>query len=351
MKKLFMLFVCALALGACKQNEEPIDIVAQERSYDTATLIKYKQDKGERPIVVGMHYDWGSKPGYSLQNIPDSLDLVVLKNNYALTNSSQLAELRYVQQSKGTKVIPSIDLEYVHQEAQKAITARYKVAKKEQDARWLKEGNKPQEAEAIATVYQKLKDDIRQDELGKATKWLEMQIKDIDVYLGTIGYDGISLRLPQGEDTFSSEQVEGILKRSTQLAGKDKGKILLIEQPSAQHASYVAMANYLVLSSSGIKDFNDYKAMLDAYAMSKVLLAYDLADADLKKGFKNTPIFSASETLDKGYMLLNYMHPAKAGVAIYHSERYYFETELYQGFVNPYVPLKAIINQIAQNKK
>lgn len=351
MKKLLLLASCTLGFVACSTKEEPINIVVPEVSVDTQTLVSYKAKSEGRGVVVAMHYDWGTKPGFSLINTPDSLDIVVLKNNYDKLSEMKLKDLKEVQQRKGTKVMPSIDIESVSESAQKAITVGYKTAKKAQDAAWAEDGSKPKDPQAVSQVYQEIKERVQKEEVEKAQSWLESQIKAVDQYLGALGFDGISVRLPQTDAIFAPEVMQSVLDKLNAVAGLEKSKMLIVESPVEQYKDKFASANFLVLYQPGLSDFPEYQALIERYSDHKLLFAYDLNDADLKKGFKNLSIFSPSETQDKGQILVDYKHSAKAGVAVYHSEKYYFSAQEYQGFVNPYEPLKAIINMMAQHKK
>lgn len=351
MKKILYVLGTAMALMACSQQEEPIKLVTPERSEVSAELINYKNQRANRNIVVAMHYDWGTKPGYSLANTPDSLDMIVLKNNYAELSNEQRADLKAVQVNKGTLVLPSIDMEVIAQTVQKRIANDYKAAKKVQDATWAKAGTRPSDEATITQTYQAIKEAILREEQHKLSTWVDEQGKAIERYLGAdFGFDGISLRLPQGTDVFTNEQTTMLLDKALSLAGKDKAKTLVIESPLVAYKEHLMGASYLILHQPELTDFKEYEILVNNFADSRLLFAYDLNDANLSKGYKNIPFFTSSDNLDKSQILLQYKHTAKAGIAVYHSEKYYFEVESYQGFVNPYVPLKALINRVAQPK-
>lgn len=343
--------VATWGLMSCSKQEEPVKIIEAEVQSDNQEAVKYKQNRGERQIVVAMHYDWGTKPGYSLANTPDSLDMIVLKNNYAYgKDGAKMSDLKAAQ-AKATWVLPSIDMELKSTQVAKTIAADYKAAKKAQDAAWAKAGDKPTDAAVVAQTYEAIKRAILRQESDKLIAWVTEQKAFVEEALTSLGYNGISLRLPQSEDIFDQVQVVDLLSKVSSLAGQGKDKLFVVESPVAKYKEHFASANYLVIHKPELSDFVDYEAMLATFEGAKLVLAYDLADSNLSKGFKNVPIFSPTVDLTKDEVLLKYKHQSKAGIAVYHSEKYYYQTEAYKGFVNPYVPFKALINKVAQTQK
>ena len=79
MKKL--IFIASLLAVACN-DIEPIDIDTPKREINTQALTQYKADLNKRAITMGMLYNWGKEAGAILMNTPDSLDVIVVKNNY-----------------------------------------------------------------------------------------------------------------------------------------------------------------------------------------------------------------------------------------------------------------------------
>lgn len=351
MKKLLLMATCIYGALACSKQEEPIKIVSPEVVNNTQDLLDFKKNRLERHIVASMHYDWGTKPGYSLANTPDSLDMIILKNNYVISgNRSKIADLKIVQ-GKGTWVLPSIDLELKSLTTAKKIAGDYKEAKKAQDKAWAKAGDKPSNPSDVTGTYKRIKDEIVGKENEKLATWLKEQIAFIGESLSALGYNGISIRLPQTEEVFTPQQVEELLAKSLEHTGQGKDKLLVIESPIARYKEQIGMANFVVLHKPEVSDFVDYEAMVREFEGAKLLLAYDLNDSNLTKGYKNNPFFSPSEDWGKDQILLKYKHQAKAGIAVYHAEKMYFVTDTYQGFVNPYVPLKALIHQVTQTSK
>lgn len=342
---------CLCGALACSKREEPIKIVSSEVMSDKQSLLDFKKNRLDRQMVVSMHYDWGAKPGYSLINTPDSLDMIILKNNYMISGDRhKLVDLKAVQ-DKGTWVLPSIDLELKSATIAKKIAADYKVAKKAQDQAWSKAGNKPTNHSDVTEVYKRIKDDIITKENEMLASWLIQQTTFVDDALSSLGYNGVSIRLPQTEEVFTTEQITDLLTKVSARAGQGKEKLLVIESPVAKYKEQLVAANFLILHKPEVSDFLDYEEMVRNFETSKLIFAYDLNDSNLAKGYKNNPFFSPFEDLGKDQTLLKYKHQSKAGIAVYHAEKLYFSTETYQGFVNPYVPLKALIHQVTQTSK
>lgn len=346
MKRMILSLTCLALVFACKNSEEPIKVVHTEKEIRDDKLLDFKAKHQGRNLVFSMHYDWGLKPAYGLANIPDSLDIVVLKNNYQFPLSDdKQSDLKRVQ-SKGTRVLFALDLQMLSVNAEREVQESYRLARAKQDRSWDRNGDKPEEVAEVSRIYKAIKEAIDQEERQRQANWLEAEIKALDAYLAQGAYDGVSLRLPQTEDFFSGEQVQALLDKVHSLAGGDKSKLLVIEDPVEKYKEQLALAHYVVLPQSGIKDFEDYQQIIDTYADKKLIFAYDVTDGNLKKGFDNPPVFSTTK-LSKKDLLLKYQHASKAGIAVYHGEKYYFQTENYKGFINPYVPLKALINELA----
>lgn len=344
MKKLFLLATSVFALFSCDMKQEPIDVIIPITAPNTEAIKAFKSTMESRPVVMSMHYDWGTKSGYSLMNTPDSLDIIVLKNNYSELNDIKLKDLKDVQSLKATKVLTSIDMETVSQKTQKAIEQGYKSKKKAQDAEWAKNNNKPTNEEEVKTAYANIKQEVTKAELEKATAWLGKEGHIAVEGLNKFGFDGLSIRLPQTDDVFKAEIMKHIFEQISKLTGKDKAKMLVIESPVEAYKELVDQANYVIVYSPDYEDFDQVKSVIEKFSSSKLLLSYDVEDKDLGKGYKNNPIFSATGSMSRDKLVQAYKFDGKAGLAIYHSEKYYFEVADYMGFNNPYIPLKDIIN-------
>lgn len=348
---LALIFSCSPKGDPCFEQETHIKIVEPKIAPNTAVLVNYKSNIDNRKVVMAMHYNWGTKPGYSLINTPDSLDIVVLKNNYEAPNVDMLNDLAEVQSLKATKVIPSIDMKEVSDRAEAAIASEYKSEKKLLEISWKQNGNKPQSDDEVEAEYTKLKESITSKIKGQAKEWLKVQTNNIPSLLQKIGYNGISIRVADNNNIFASEDTENTLKAITDVAGKDKKYMFVVESPNDNYREYNLKANFIIGYRPNLSDFNDFVEESKLYPDNRYLPAFDTQDEKLKGGYKNSPVFSA-EGVSKDQALLSLDVPNMAGVAVYHSEKYYYETADLQGFVNTYIPLKVYINAVnSTNKK
>lgn len=357
-KRIFIFPILAVFAFACSSKNEPcseldnhINIVEPKLNPNTAQLVAYKSNIDKRKVVMAMHYNWGTKPGYSLINTPDSLDIVVLKNNYELPNDNMLKDLKEVQSLKATRVIPSIDMQEVSDKAESAIASEYKSEKKLLDISWKQNGNRPKTDAEVEAEYNKLKEGITAKLVGQANEWLQSQIKNIPFLLDKVGYNGISMRVADNNNIFTHEATENALKAVTALAGKGKKHMFIVESPNEKYRDYNLNADFIVGYKANSNDYIDFIEESKLYPESRYLPAFDTQDEKLKVGYKNNPTFSA-EGVSKDKALLSLDVPNMAGVAVYHSEKYYYETADVNGFVNPYVPFKVYINAVnSTNKK
>ena len=102
------MIIASLLAIACN-DIEPIEIDAPKREINTQALTQYKSNLNNRPITMGMLYNWGKEAGAILMNTPDSLDVIVVKNNYNSIDEILQNDLKGVQQKKATKVLLGID--------------------------------------------------------------------------------------------------------------------------------------------------------------------------------------------------------------------------------------------------
>lgn len=349
--RIFIFPILAMFAFACSSKDEPVKVIAPKLIPNTDKLVSYKSNKDKRKVVMAMHYDWGTKPGYSLINTPDSLDIIVLKNNYEIPNLNMLEDLREVQALKATLVAPSIDMQVVSDKAEEEITSQYKTEKKLLEISWRQNNNRPENNQDVESAYHKLKDSITGVVTKQTTQWLQSHIDAIPMFLGIFGYNGISIRVPNNNNIFTSEQITNALKAVTDVAGKDKKYMLVVESPNANYKEYNTKADFLVGYNPNSSDYNYFIEESQLYPENKYLPAFDVQDDKLKGGYKNSPTFSA-EGVSKDKALLAFNVSNAGGVAVYHSEKYYYETADIEGYINPYVPFKVYINAVnSTNKK
>ena len=107
MKKI-MIFASLLAVVACTEVE-PMQVETPQRSVNTQALAQYKANLSSRQVTMGALYNWGKEAGAILMNMPDSLDIVIVKDNYNAINGALKNDLSSVQSQKATKVLVGVD--------------------------------------------------------------------------------------------------------------------------------------------------------------------------------------------------------------------------------------------------
>ena len=116
MKKLHKIILSAaavvLAMTSCNdwtetEIKDPADLTGTNRSEAYyAQLRNYKQS--EHPVAMGWFGGWAGRSASlktSLAGLPDSLDFVSLWGSWKNLTPSQKEDLKYVQETKGTKVL------------------------------------------------------------------------------------------------------------------------------------------------------------------------------------------------------------------------------------------------------
>lgn len=348
MKKILLLTILSLGLLACDRQQKPIPVLQSSPKIDTSALSEYKSHLDSRKILVGMHYGWGSNPGLSLMSTPDSLDIIVLKEEYRGLSELMAKDLKEVRSLKATKVIPSIDLQERSLASLKKITAEYRKAKLLQDVAWEEDGNKPSSDE-VSKIYQALKQSVTEEEIRKARGWLEAEVKALPELWST-GYDGISIRLPEDYSIFDETSIEAALQTITAVAGLGKQYILIVESPQETFHAYIEKANYIVGYMPDENDYNSFIQQSKLYPNNRYLPAYNAKDDKLEEGYTNPPTFLA-KGLSKAQALLYFKEANAAGVAVYHSETYYYDVQDINGYSNPYASLKVYINALNASSK
>lgn len=350
MKKLLLLPIFSLAFIACNKDEEPLKVEVANKTSDFTLIEQFKNSIADRPVVMGMHYGWGTKTGYSLVNTPDSLDIVILKENFENPTDLMIKDLKDVQNLKKTKVLTSVDLQSASDAAEKSIKNRFKAEKKALMKKWADEGTKPESKEEVDAAVEQLKQKINEEEVAKAEGYLKGEMDKIATYFNEIGYNGMSVRFPQNQNIYTKEMLEADLAALTGKAGKGKNFMFVVESPNEDYIDIINQANYVVGYNPKIASFSAFMNESEKFSEVKYLPSFSVNDANLKKGFGDYPYFSAN-VLPKDEALLNFQTANYGGVAVYHSESYYYVTADYEGYVNPYIPLKVYINAVMNKNK
>ena len=295
MKKI-MIIASLLAVVACNEIE-PIDVVAPTRAINTQALTQYKADLSKRPITMGMLYNWGKEAGAILMRTPDSLDVIVVKNNYTTITEEQKTDLKEVQQKKATKVLVGIDFS------------------------------------AITTTN---------------TTQLSQQAKEAVDIAKSNGFDGVSIEFPQEtNDYFSAEAFDAVIKEIVD----NKGNLLLAvenmygERGLSQEVKPIDSVNWIVYRKKDNERFSSFDELKGKFERLPFLCSTDFSEESLEDGFADSTAFNPDGKNGKYPRTVDIVNWKKgAGVALYHIEKDYYNLSGRTTFKN----LRGIIHKVQQ---
>lgn len=361
MKVKYLIPLMALVLFSCENKEEPIKVVAPIVKPNTEVIKAFKLQTNHQ-MVIAMHYNWGDKTGYNLINTPDSLDIIVLKNNFENMTDSKSMDLKAVQNEKLTKVIISCDLQNYSEDVEKQIKKEYKEAKKNQDKKWeqaardkaegkeVSEDNlKPSDISDVTAMYTKIKKNVTDKAIENLNKKLD-NIKSAFSDLGKkYGFNGFSIKLPYDFTIVSEDKTKELLTYFTAIAGKNKDLILIVENPVLSLSQEISKANYLIASKPDDSMISTYEKQSSEWSDEAYFPSFNVKDTKLSEGFEDSKIFTASG-LSKDKYLIKWQAPNKKGIAIYHSELMYYDVADIDGYILPYITLRELINTVNAQK-
>lgn len=337
-----IIFGISLLTATACYKVEPIDVIAPQREIDTQTLTQYKSNLQNRNITMGMMYNWTNEVGSFLMNVPDSLDVVVLKDNYNNISEVQKNDLQAVQQKKATKVL--VGLNYA------AISKEYETQKEKQLA------EKQKEIEANTN----LSSAERAEELNKVTleiiatlstaakENITKQAENILQIAKNNGFDGISIEFPLIlNDPFSEENFNSMLSQVV----NNKGNLLLvIENPYGDRTSStekqpIDAANWMLYYKKNNELYKSFTDLAAKFPNNNFLSSTDFSEETLQDGFSDSKNFNPDGKNGKYPRTIGTIYwtaSNKKGVALYHIEKDYFN---FSGKY-PYKNLRSIIHKL-----
>ena len=298
MKKL--IFIASLLAVACN-DIEPIDIDTPKREINTQALTQYKADLNKRPITMGMLYNWGKEAGAILMNTPDSLDVIVVKNNYNSIDEILQNDLKGVQQKKATKVLLGIDF------SETTSTDTTELTKLATDALAIAKAN---------------------------------------------GFNGVSIEFPQEtSDYFSQEAFDAVLSAIV----ANKGNLLFaVENMYGEYGltsveKPIDKANWVIFRKKDNEQFRSFTEQAEKWKPLRYLPSTDFSEEGLADGFSDTTNFNP-DGKDGRYPrivdIVNWKASNRAGVALYHIEKDYYNLSGKTTFKT----LRGIIHKVQQQK-
>lgn len=296
MKKLMI--IASLLAIACN-DIEPIEIDAPKREINTQALTQYKSNLNNRPITMGMLYNWGKEAGAILMNTPDSLDVIVVKNNYNSIDEILQNDLKGVQQKKATKVLLGIDF------SETTSTDTTELTKLATDALAIAKAN---------------------------------------------GFNGVSIEFPQEtSDYFSQEAFDAVLSAIV----ANKGNLLFAvenmygEYGLTSEEKPIDKANWVVFRKKDNELFNSFTDQAEKWTTLRYLPSTDFSEEGLEDGYTDSANFNPDgkdgrypRTID----ITNWKASNRAGVALYHIEKDYYNLSGKTTFKT----LRGIIHKVQQ---
>ena len=250
---------------------------------------------------MGMLYNWGKEAGAILMNTPDSLDVIVVKNNYNAIDEILQNDLRDVQQKKATKVLLGIDFSAA------TTTDTTKLTKQANDA--------------IA--------------IAKAN-----------------GFNGVSVEFPQeSSDYFSKATFDAVLSAIV----ANKGNLLFaVENMYGEYGltsveKPIDKANWVIFRKKDNEQFRSFTEQAEKWKPLRYLPSTDFSEEGLADGFSDTTNFNP-DGKDGRYPrivdIVNWKASNRAGVALYHIEKDYYNLSGKTTFKT----LRGIIHKVQQQK-
>lgn len=292
------MIIASLLAIACN-DIEPIEIDAPKREINTQALTQYKSNLNNRPITMGMLYNWGKEAGAILMNTPDSLDVIVVKNNYNSIDEILQNDLKGVQQKKATKVLLGIDF------SETTSTDTTELTKLATDALAIAKAN---------------------------------------------GFNGVSIEFPQEtSDYFSQEAFDAVLSAIV----ANKGNLLFAvenmygEYGLTSEEKPIDKANWVVFRKKDNELFSSFTDQAEKWTTLRYLPSTDFSEEGLEDGYTDSANFNPDgkdgrypRTID----ITNWKASNRAGVALYHIEKDYYNLSGKTTFKT----LRGIIHKVQQ---
>lgn len=338
----YLLPLLLLGAASCSTDEEPIEVnVPQPPVQEMQVDMKaFKSTIAERQATIGMFYGWGNLNKNSLTALPDSMDIVVLKDNYSHPSDLMLDDLHKVQTQEYIKVLPSLDIQVAAKSAKRTMADKIKKAKKEAEKAGI---------EWNSELKKEVEDGVKAQFLEQIQKEAQQVLEAVHQY----AYDGIAVKLPYDFDMISEENLKAILEQYAAIAGKEQSSALfIIENPVKSQIleEQIAAANYIVASKPDEGKIATFDNEAKLWPAANYCPSFNMADAKLQEGFSDYVFFDENGSLAKDLYLIKWNAPNKKGIAIYHIEKMYFQLAEINGYVLPYVELRQMINRVnAQN--
>ncbi|MRI62710.1 hypothetical protein EDM00_01670 [Ornithobacterium rhinotracheale] len=340
-----LILLAMVGLSSCDTDTESINIIEPKRELDTSFLKEYKKDLSSRKISVGAIYDWGVLNQSNLMFTPDSLDIIIVKNNYFELTPHQKADLNDVKEKKATKVLIGADFNSFVDEMKHWYekTLEKRTSEKEKELSLANDILDPfQKEDILNKVKSRTIEDYKKLSEQKIANLIESNLKA----LNENDFDGISIELPE---TYENDQVKTLCTNAfIKITEKiDAAKLLVIENPIEQ-LEQNTRANLLVAKkAAGSASLGFFESQAQQFAPQRYMASIDFTEdpETLNAGFNDSKLFVPSGNLSKIQDIVHWQADNNAGVVFYHIEKDYTNMK----DKNAYNTLKNAINQIQKN--
>ncbi|MDO5017038.1 MAG: hypothetical protein Q4E10_01590 [Porphyromonas sp.] len=314
--------VAAVGLASCQNNIEPVEVITPRNEIDTETLDSHKSSVLGRPIVMAMHYGWGTGNGSGVQlyRLPDYLDVVVVKETMHDLLPWMAEDLKITQEVKQTKILNSIDYRAIESvlmsDLKKAVKKQRDLLRKE----WAAMAEQPTEEEQASLLLEveaKAKETFGAKALELAKQETAEQLEAISQF----GFNGVCVQLPTEFELFTKENVTALLSTVTAKCGGDNEPYLVIEAPFEEARAEIEKATWIVFNRPVLEHLlANFSNEAKAWPSNRYLPSADFTDKENEDGFKDETHFTIGN-LSRMHSIQYWQAPNKAGVAYYHTEK------------------------------
>lgn len=322
MRKILIISIIGL-LVACT-DVDPIKVREPQRKIDTESLIKYKSDLQSRNISIGIMYGWGQLNESNLTFVPDSLDIIIVKENYTNLTNQQEKELKNVQTLKATKVLIGLDFNTKISKYEEIAEKEFKKKKVEKEEEW-KASQESLTQDERTVIIERLKEAITQKYHRIANDELKELPKTFLELIKNNNFNGLSVEIPKNFDGIYSETVvEKFLSSVSEYSGKNQKYYLVIENPFETAKVTIEKANWVIwkqnINPALLVNFDKASRL---WNHSNFLPSADFSSEENIKGFSDSQSFRPGEKIPQTMDITKWSAKNKSGVAFYHIEKDY----------------------------
>lgn len=322
MRKILIISIIGLLL-ACT-DVEPIKVREPQRKINTENLIKYKSDLQSRNISIGIMYGWGKLNESNLTFVPDSLDIIIVKENYTNLTKQQQKELKNVQTLKATKVLIGLNFNAKISKYEEIVEKEFRKKKTEKEEEW-KASQESLTQDEKTVIIESLKEAIKQKYHHIANEELKELPKTFLELIKNNNFNGLSVEIPENFNGIYSETViKKFLSSVAEYSGKKQKYYLVIENPFETAKATIEKANWVIWKQNTnpalLVNFDKASRI---WSNNSFLPSADFSNEENIKGFSDSQSFKPGEKTPQTMEITKWNAKNKSGAAFYHIEKDY----------------------------